>query len=116
MVTEVHAARLTKFLLWKSIVGLSLAAMIFLSDVVAEHMFTFFSQVNSDSKPVKIMGKESEFSISQHWNRSTEVAFEPIGIADKNLIRQVWFCFLNFALFSDSLLIISITENMHAST
>ena len=61
MVTEVHAARLTKFLLWKSIVGLSLAAMIFLSDVVAEHMFTFFSQVNSDSKPVKIEGKEVSF-------------------------------------------------------
>ena len=50
------------------LIRLSLAAMIFLSDFVAEHIFTTFSQVSSDSKSVQIMVKGSEFWTSQHWN------------------------------------------------
>ena len=39
------------------------------------------------------------------------MTIEPISIADKILIRQAWFRFLNFALFPDSLSIVSIAEN-----
>ena len=56
---------------------------------MAEHMFTPFSQVSSDTKPIKIAGKESELLTSQRWNRTSGMTFEPINVADKNLIRQV---------------------------
>ena len=39
-----------------------------LSDFVAKYMLTPFSRVSSDTKPVKIAGKGSEFSTNQHWN------------------------------------------------
>ena len=48
--------------------------------------------------------------------KELEVMFEPISIKDWNLVRRVWFCFLNFASFSDSLSIVSIFENRCAST
>ena len=43
----------------------------FKSDFAAELIFTPFSQVSSDRKPVKLAGKRSEFSTNQHWNRTS---------------------------------------------
>ena len=82
----------------------------------AKHMFAPFSHVNNDNKPVivKITGKGSEFSTTQNWNRTSEVTSEPTSIVDRNLIRQAWFCFLNFVF--GSLSVVSYTENMCVST
>ena len=95
--------RIAKIYPVEELIHLSLALMIFnfffLSDFMAEHMFTPFSQVSSDTKPIKIAGKESELLTSQHWNRTSGMTFEPINVADKNLIRQVWLCFLDFAFW-----------------
>ena len=44
------------------------------------------------------------------------VTFEPVSIEVMNLIVQAWFRFLNFTLFTDSLSIVSIVENMSVST
>ena len=81
------------------VIGFDDLKKIFLSDFMAEHMFTPFSQVSNDTKPIKIARKESELLTSQRWNRTSGMTFEPINVADRNLIRQVWLCFLNFAFW-----------------
>ena len=44
------------------------------------------------------------------------LAFESVSNEIMSLIVHAWFCFLNFTLFTNSLSIISIAENMCAST
>ena len=93
---EVHAAGLPKFSPEEEVICLSLAIIIWY--FTAKHVFLWpFSQVSisSDSKPVKRAGKGSEFSTSQHWENFRKW-LEVICIADRNLIWQVWFCFLDF--------------------
>ena len=68
-----NPAKHSKFLLWK---GLFVCRWLrwfffFKSDFAAELIFTPFSQVSSDRKPVKLAGKRSEFSTNQHWNRTS---------------------------------------------
>ena len=45
-----------------------------------------------------------------------EVTVQPVSIANRNLIKQVGFRFLDFTFDSDLLMIISVAENMCAPT
>ena len=53
-----------------------------------------------DLPELKLAGKESEFSANQHWNRTSGSDCEPDSTAITNLIRQAWFCSLNFVFDS----------------
>ena len=130
----------------EELIGLSLATMIYFSDMVAKHMFVPLSQIRTDTENVNIVGeKEVNFRPVNIGIELLERTFEQISIADRNLIRQAWFHFPNFGIeplertlkqisiadrnlirqawfrflnfcFSDWLSIILIAENMYAST
>lgn len=73
---EVHMVGLPKFLLWKSFFICHWLCWYFCR-FMAKHMSTVFSQVSSmiASLCVKIIGKGSEFSSNQHWNRTSRSYF-----------------------------------------
>ena len=61
-------------------------------------------------------GKDVNFQPVSIEMELQAVTFEPVSIEVMNLIVQAWFRFLNFTLFTDSLSIVSIVENMSVST
>ena len=73
----------------------SLATMTGLSHFPAEHMLTPFSRVSSESNLEGKRGKEVDFQAIRIGTELPEMTFEPNSHADRNLIRQASFRFLN---------------------
>ena len=62
------------------------------------------------------MGERSEFQPVSIGIEFLEVTVEPVSITNRSQIRQVGFCSLNFAFYSDSCMVDWIAESMCAST
>ena len=112
--TEVQAAGLPTFLLWKSLIVCPWLWWHVLSDSVEVHVCTL-RQVNCDRKPVKRVGE-------RNWIFNQSALEENLWkwpLYQSALQIEIWVGKHGFAfwtLFSDSLSIVLIAENRCAST
>ena len=76
----------------------------------ADRILAPVNQVESDMLclVLKRVEKGSNISTNQQGNRTPKLTFQPMSVADTNLIRQAGFCFPTFPYLSDSLVIVSI--------